>query len=214
MAAGFGHREADKLIDTIESEGLDVYALDVHASAIARACSPLLEGVSGIAAVLDLRWDHVNLVLLYQGVVVYERKLAKCRLDTVVDSLVRELKLHRDTTEDLVRRVGLATQCPDVAPETLAAVNHAVGAYCDSLIAEMRIPLSYLTNQYTDASPETLLLAGSGAPIPGLVERLDLVLDFYVRTVRPSDIARCSPEIEETFGSSLTSAAGLGQFSE
>jgi len=214
MAAGCGHSQADELIDTVEAEGLDVHALDLYASAVARVCNPVLDGVEGIAAILDLRWAQATLILLYQGVVVYERKLAKCGVEPVVDSLVRKHKLHRNRAEDLVRKVGLATQCPDIKPDILKAVNRAVAAYSDSLVEEMRIPLSYLTNQYPDASPEMLLLAGGAAPIPGLVERLDSVLEFYVRTVRPGDIARCSADIEEKFGLSLTSAVGLGQFSE
>jgi len=214
MAAGFGHQQANEFVDTIESEGLDVFALDVNASAVARACGPLLSGVEGIAAILDLRWGQATLVLLYQGVVVYERKLVKCSIQTVVESLIKDLKLHRERAEDLVRQVGLATECSDIGDKTLAEVNRAVGAYGDSLVKEMRIPLSYLTNQYPDAAPETLLLVGGGARIPGLLERLDSVLEFYVQTVRSGDIAGCSPEIERTFGSSLASAAGLGQFSE
>ena len=145
---------------------------------------------------------------------VYERKLVKCSIQTVVESLIKDLKLHRERAEDLVRQVGLATECSDIGDKTLAEVNRAVGAYGDSLVKEMRIPLSYLTNQYPDAAPETLLLVGGGARIPGLLERLDSVLEFYVQTVRSGDIAGCSPEIERTFGSSLASAAGLGQFSE
>ena len=214
MAAGFSHEKADELMDIVEAEGLDVYALDVHASVVSRACSPLLEGVTGIAAILDLGWDQADLVLLHQGVIVYERKLVKCGIGSVIDALGRELKLHHEKAEDLVRRVGLHPECPDVTPVFCQVVNLAVNAYCEALVEEMRIPLSYLANQYPDASPETLLLIGGGARIPGLERKLNSVLDFYVRTVLPGDIVKCSPNIEAQFGPSLTAAVGLGQFSK
>ena len=214
MAAGFSHEKADELVDFVEAEGLDVFALDIHASAVSRACSPLLEGVRGIAAILDLGWDQADLVLIYQGVVVYERKLVKCGIGSVVDSLGRELKLHHKKSEQLVRQVGLSAECPGVTPASSRVVNLAVNAYCQTLVEEMRIPLSYLANQYPDASPETLLLVGGGGRIPGLEGQLDSVLDFYVRTVLPGDIMKCSSDIERQFGPSLAAAAGLGQFSE
>ena len=214
MAAGFSHEKANELVDIVEAEGLDVYALDTHASAVSRACSPLLEVVTGIAAILDLGWNQADLVLLYQGVVVYERMLVKCGISSVVDSLGRELKLHHEKAERLVRQVGLSAECPDVTPASCRTANLIVNAYCETLVEEMRIPLSYLANQYPDASPETLLLVGGGGRIPGLERKLNSVLDFYVRTVLPGDIVKCSPDIEKQFGPSLTAAAGLGQFSE
>jgi type IV pilus assembly protein PilM len=214
MAAGFSHAHADELIGTVESEGLNVYALDIHASAVSRACGPLLEGVTGVAAILDLGWDHANLVLLYQGVVVYERKLLKCGITTVVDSLVRELKMHRQKVRQLVQDIGLSSEHPDVAAEHGRGINVGVNGYCERLVDEMRIPLSYLGNQYPDASPETLLLIGGGAQIPGLEQKLNSVLDFHVRTVFPGDIVKCSSDIQKQFGPLLTVAAGMGQFSE
>ena len=214
MAAGFNHEQADELVDIVEAEGLDVYALDIHASAVSRACSPLLEGVTGIAAILDLGWDQGDLVLVYQGVVVYERKLAKCGTGSVVDSLSKEFKLHCEQAENLIWQVGLSDESPGIPSDRCRAGNLAVKAYCEALVEETRIPLSYLANQYPDASPETLLLLGGGGQIPGLERYLNSVLDFYVRTVRPGDILTCSPDVEKRFGRSLTAAAGLGQFSE
>ena len=214
MAAGFSHEKANELVDIVEAENLEVCALDVHASAVSRACSPLLQGVTGIAAILDLGWDQADLVLIYQGVVVYERKLVNCGIGSIVDSLSRELKLHHQKAELLVWQVGLSGEYPDITPVSCRMVNQTLNAYCETLVEEMRIPLSYLANQYPDASPETLLLVGGGGRIPGLEGQLNSVIDFYVRAVRPGDIVKCSPDIEKQFGPSLTTAVGLGQFVE
>jgi Tfp pilus assembly PilM family ATPase len=214
MAAGFSHEKANALVDIVEAEGLEICALDICASAISRACTPLLEGVTGIAAILDLGWDQADLILLYQDVIVYERKLVKGGIGSVVDSLGRELKVHHEKAEHLIWNVGLAPGCDNVTPAYCKAINQAVSTYCESLVEEMQIPLSYLSNQYPDASPETLLLVGGGGRIPGIERQLDSVLEFYVRTVLPGDIVKCSAEIEKKFSTSLAAAAGMGQFSE
>jgi len=153
-------------------------------------------------------------VLLHQGVVVYERKLTKCGIDMITASVGGELKLETPEVEGLVRRVGLARECADVASETCRAVNKGVSDYCQTLTDEMIIPLSYLANQYPDAPPETLFLIGGGGRIPGLEQHLDSMLEFSVRAVRVSDIAQCTPDVEKQFGPTLVLAAGLGQFAE
>jgi len=214
MASGFSHEKANTLLDTVEAEGLNVHALDIHASAVSRACEPLLEGVTGIAAILDLGWDQADLVLLHQGVVVYERKLTKCGIDGIAAQAGEELKLEPAEVEKFIRQVGLTRQSADVSPGTIGAVNKAVADYCQTLGDEMRIPLSYLANQYPDAPPETLFLIGGGGRIPGLEQHLDSMLDFSVRAVRVSDLAQCGSEVDEQFGPSLVLAAGLGQFEE
>jgi len=214
MAAGFRHNQAEELMETVEGGGFDVCALDIRASAVARACRPLLAGAVGISAILDLRWGQGDLVFLHHGAVVYERTLAKCGVGVIVDSLGREMKLHRDKAEDIVRQAGLSTQYPGVSQGSLEVTNQLVGDYCRSLVEEMRIPLSYLTNQYPDAAPETLLLVGGGSVIPGVEELLDSLLDFRVRIARPGDIVQCSSDIDSQFGPSLAAATGMGQFSE
>ncbi|MBT3200751.1 MAG: pilus assembly protein PilM [Phycisphaerales bacterium] len=213
MAAGCEHQYANSLVDTIESEGLEVAALDIRASAISRACGPMLDGVSGIVAVLDLGWSRAHLVLLHQDVIVYERKLTKCGIGAVVESLSRELKLHRQRAEALLMETGLSSPASNVGSEQRQGVSSASETYCRTLVEEMRIPLSYLGNQYPDALPETLLIVGSAATIPGVEKQLDSLLDFHVRTVRPGDVVTCTSDIDERFGPSIIAAAGLGQFS-
>src|SRR5437868_5523700 len=73
MAVGCPHRDADTLIETFEREGLEVAALDVRASALARATRPLLPADKPICAVLDVGWSGTMLVMLHGGTVVYTR---------------------------------------------------------------------------------------------------------------------------------------------
>ena len=216
MAAGCPHAEANALLEVFEAEGLEVQGLEVHASAAARACGPLLEGISGIAAILDLGWYLERLVLLCQGVVVYERKRAKGGMETLVKSLAADLDLSAEDVERLLTDRGL--EPPQAGegspPEAGEKIRAAAAAHFDAMIEEMRMPLTYVSNQYPDAPTESLLLIGGGAKIPGLAGYLDSRLDFDVREVRLTDLAQCGRKLGQGDGPALAVAVGLGEFQE
>ncbi len=214
MAAACAHDEANALLDVFEAEGLDVQGLEIHASAVARACAPALEGVPGISAILDLGWSLERLVLLYQGVVVYERKRPRGGLHALVASLKDRLKLGAERVERLLTAGGLVSPQAGEGddPEVAEVVSAAAAAHFDTMVEEMRMPVSYVSNQYPDASVERLLLIGGGAKIAGLAEYLGSRLEFDVRNVRLADLTDCWQELEELHGPALTVAVGLGQF--
>ena len=214
MAAACAHDEANALLDVFEAEGLDVQVLEIHASAVARACAPVLEDVSGIAAVLDLGWSLERLVLLYQGVVVYERKRPKGGLHALVSTLKDRLKLGAERVERLLMAGGLLSPEADEGrdKEVAETVRAVAAAHFDTMVEEMRMPVSYVCNQYPDAGTERLLLVGGGAKIAGLAEYLGSRLEFDVRNVRLADLTDCWQELDQTHGPSLTVAVGLGQF--
>ena len=216
MAAACTHAGADELLDAFEGEGFDVRGLDTRATAAARACGPLLADVSGIAAILDIGWTSAQLVLWYEGVVVYERNLPKGGLG----ALAKLLPSDRGTDLRQVARVPVenaptgagagAGSSGDLPHELL----EPTAAHFENIVQEMRIPLSYVANQYPDAAMERLLLIGDGAGIPGLKAHLASALELAVHIVAPADLA----DYPETVGcepdASLTVAVGLGQFAE
>lgn len=216
MAAVCLHVEANALLDAFEAEGLHVQGLEIHASAAARACAPMLEGVSGIAAILDPGWSLERLVLLYQGVVVYERKRAKGGLHALVASLADHLKLKAQSVERLLMAGGLVSPQAGEGDDSQAAetIRAAAAAHFDTMVEEMRMPVSYVSNQYPDAAMDRMLLIGGGAEIPGLAEYLDSRLEFEVRNVRLADLTGCSRKLDEAHGPALTVAVGLGQYGQ
>jgi len=216
MAAACPHAEANALLDVFEAEGLEVQGLEVHASAAARACRPLLEDISGIAAILDLGWSLERLVLLYQGVVVYERKRAKGGIEPLVTTLAADLKLGPEHAERLLMGGGLGPpQSRQGPPEEAAAkVRQAAAHHFDRMIEEMRMPLSYVSNQYPDAPMRRLLLIGGGAEIPALADYVEAKLGFEVRKVVLTDLAKCPQKLAGVQGAALAVAVGLGQFDQ
>ena len=216
MAAACTHEDADELLDVFEHEGFTVRGLDIQASAAARACKPLLEGLSGITAILDMGWVSARLSLLYQDVIVYERNLPKGGTASVVQALVPDLDARMGVSEQLQAIIG--TGKPDTADAQVGAedpeVRAALDAHFEVMLQEMRIPLSYVANQYPDAGLDQLLLIGYGAELTGLEAHLAAKLDCRVRAVRPSDLGGAPRDVNRNYGASLTVAVGLSEFSE
>jgi len=224
MAVGCLHADANALLDAFEAEGLDVLGLEVYASAAARACAPLLADVNGIAAILDIGGGRADLVLLYKGVVVYERKLAKGGITPLIELLANDPKLDGKAVRKLLveKPDKSATGKKKRSQKGIKKIHAAIEAHAKAMIEEMRIPLSYLGNQYPDAAMERLLLIGGAVELPvlaggeglvGMKAHLDRGLEFDVRIVAPGDLVECPGHFDKEFGPDLTVAIGLGQFS-
>lgn len=216
MGAACRHEDANQLLDAFEQGGLHVEALDVRSLAIARACAAMLTGIEGIAGILDVGWCASQLVLLYRGAVVYERNLAKCAIGTLIEKLAVKLSLRVDAVEPIVidRSCSIG---PDVSPpagEVQQACADTAAEHFGAAVDEMRIPLSYLSNQYPDAGLELLLLAGAGASALGLRQHLGQTLGAEVRVISPTALVDCAGMLDEECGSALAAATGLGQFEE
>ena len=216
MAAACTHADANKLLDVFEHEGFTVHGLDIQASAAARACKPLLEDASGIAAILDMGWASARLSLLYQDVIVYERNLPKSGTASVVQALVPDLDAKMGVSEQL--QAIISTGKPGAADAQGRTedpkVRAALDAHFEVVLQEMRIPLSYVANQYPDAGLDQLLLIGCGAELTGLAAHLAAKLDCRVQAVRPSDLGGASQDVDQDYGASLTVAVGLSEFFE
>jgi type IV pilus assembly protein PilM len=192
MAVACAHADADGLLDLVEKAGLDVRAVETHATAVARACGRLLEDLSGTGAILDVGWASSQLVMTHQGIVVYQRNLAKCGVDSLAKALAKHPQVEADRVEGLLSGEGIESY--------LAAGNQGlapmISAYLEAMAAELRIPLSYLANQYPDAAVKRLLLIGGGARIQGLAAFLNRSLALDVRVVKASDLGRCDGQAE------------------
>jgi type IV pilus assembly protein PilM len=211
MAVACAHADADGLLDLVEQAGLDVQAVETHATAVARACGRLLEDLSGTGAILDIGWASSQLVMTHRGIVVYQRNLAKCGVDSLAKALATHPQVEADRVEGLLSGEGieayLAAGSGGLAP--------TISAYLEAVAAELRIPLSYLANQYPDAAVKRLLLIGGGARIEGFAGFLSRSLALDVRVVKAGDLGRCDAQAEGSGGGpSLAVAIGLAQYSQ
>lgn len=205
MAVACAHRETEALIAACEGAGLQVQSIETQATAAARACGAMFDDLGGTGAVLDIGWNSAQLVLMYQGIVVYHRNLVKCGLEALAGGISRQ----PGTTGEMIEQ-WLSCDEPQAAlpPAALAAGLETVAS-------ELRIPLSYLANQYPDAHVRRLLLVGGGARTAGMKAHLGKALALETRTVRASDLCQCDADAETSGGGpSLAVAIGLSQYTE
>jgi len=186
MAVACKHADSTSLLDLFEAKGFSVQAIDVQAAAVARVCGPMLRDLGGTGAILDVGHDASRLVLMYQGIVVYERNLPKCGLGVI------------------------QATCEPAA----AATGHedAQTRLFETMAGEMNIPLSYIVNQYPQAAVRRLLLIGGGARLDGLESFLANRLGIEVRAVTGCDCAESAPSAMEQAPPSLVTAIGLSQY--
>lgn len=216
MAVGCAHRDANTLLETFEAEGLEVVALDVRASALARAARPLLPRDNAVSAVLDVGWEGSMLVMVHGGAVVYGRLLSDGGLKALGEALRTRLSLEQDVTDYLLAEVGMAP-----APADEDAVNvpqearNLLIAHVDALVQELNISFSYVAHEYPDVSLSRVLLTGTGATMPGLAEHLSNVLGVEVPVASASQLAACRPALLPDCASpALVAALGLAAFRE
>lgn len=212
MGAACSHENASRLLDAFEDGGFDVECLAVHAAAVAKTCKPLLESISGVAAILDIGWTAARLVLTYQSTVVYERVLAKDGLGPLAEMLAANLGITIDEVDHRLCSGGLQAGKTggDAADELGEKISTAALAHFEAMSRELRVPFSYLGNQYPDAELERVFLVGGGAMIPGLDTKLGQLLEADVTVVLPKDLALCPDTLAAVCGPALTAAVGLG----
>lgn len=203
MAVACAHREAEAMIGAFEGAGLQVQSIETQATAVARACGAMFDDLGGTGAILDIGWTSAQLVMMYQGIVVYHRNLLKCGLEVLAGAISRQ----QGTTGEMVEQ-WLSCEDPQAAlpPAALAAG-------LESVATELRIPLSYLANQYPDAHVRRLLLVGGGASAAGLGSQLGKALSLEARVVRAGDLCSCDFHAETVGGGPLLAVAiGLAQY--
>jgi Tfp pilus assembly PilM family ATPase len=239
MAVACAHGDANSLVDAFEAAGLNVQSVETHSTAVARSCGWLLDDLSGTGAILDVGWASSQLMMMYQGIVVYHRNLAKCGLESLSRTLAKQPQVPATVVEqwcgegvlaspDQVARANAsgngedadkmsathAGETPVPRADGKAELHPAVAACLETVAAELRIPLSYLANQYPDAHVKRLLLIGGGARVAGLADFLNRSLNMDVRVVKASDLCQCDAQAEcgGGGGPSLAVAIGLAQY--
>ncbi len=190
MAAACTSTEADAYLDIIESQGLDVIALDVPQAALGRLVASN-EHTTGIDAVLDLGWRSGLLVLLCRGVVIYERRLTDVGLEKLTKSLTTTLEVDESVIDCLLNEVGLGAGAEQAAdPLVVDEMHDAIREHYQAMIHELSVSFSYAGHQYPDAELKRLSIVGGGAAIPGLDVHLSEQLGLDVSVIRPSGVVQ------------------------
>lgn len=185
MAVACRHEDAAPLLDVFEQQQMDVVALDVRSSVLARAAGPLLIEEKGVTAIVDFGWSAATLVLIHQRTVFYERKILEAGLGRLHRELCQRLRIEADVADYVLEQVGLDTAPENASPEARALIL----AHLESLTTELHASFNYASHQYEDAPLGRLMLSGGGTAVPG-------VADYFtknaggatVRTLAPTDL--------------------------
>lgn len=217
MAAGCVHQSADELLDKFEAAGLACRALDIRGCATVRACEPLWRDQAGVSAVLDLGWSAAVLLVVYEGVIVYQRTLPEGGVRHIHELLCGSMGLDDDVARFVVSEIGLTQQVPaDWANwEGLSEARAAIEEHVRALGPELQTLFSYIGHRYPDAPVEQVFMTGGGAAIVGLGEHLGDVIGRKSTAVLPQEIGNVqNTKPDAAQGPALVAAIGLALFME
>jgi hypothetical protein len=248
MAVGVPRQEIEAQLDALEAlaeggggsgggdesarryTGFSVLAMEIRATAMARACAPVVEEEGNVSAILDLgEADAVLSVVKHGprgGVVVYERVMSDCGgagIGLLRMKLRQELNLPADVADHMLEVVGLgpavhgggggtgAARDEDEDSGTRAKAAELIRDFFPGLIQELRTALAYAVHRYP-SEVDRVLAVGTGAAVPGLIPWISEELGLEIGIVSPAGVATC-PEwlVDQCADPSLTTALGLAQ---
>jgi type IV pilus assembly protein PilM len=214
LAIACQHADAEAVLDVYESAGLAVVGLDARSVAAARACGPIVAAGSGISALLVIEWSSAAVVVMYKGVVVYERRLKEGGVGRLEETLRTQLKLDAATAEHLLEEVGLSEQPLGRATELVGEARGIMETHLGAITQELRASLAYATHQYPEAGVERLLLVGDGAAVPDLEGYFAKRMGLDVRKASSAELVQSPDHLLSLCTPALTPAVGLAQFEE
>jgi Tfp pilus assembly PilM family ATPase len=214
LAVACPHERAEEVLAPAEAAGLDVVAMDHPGRALARLASARDPAPR---ACLDLGWSAAVLVLVRAGRVLYERAIE----DGALSSLMERLRQHTGLADEVIAallcgplRAGGQSRRSDNA---IDRAGRCLDAHAEALARELTRSLEYLGHRFPglggsgEASVAAHMdVAGGGALVPGLVERLGRCASGPLRGLRAADVLEADEGlVAEVSSPALCQAAGL-----
>ena len=216
MAAGCSHDDARELLSVFEDTEFHVAAMDAPACALARACGPLLDHQNGVVALADLGWNAVQLLLLHEGVIVYESTLQELGIKKLYEALAHRFGLDHSEIDCLLSEISPDTRVGQgqSGGSPFNIVFDVIAGHFRAIAEDLRSTFSKATHQY-GCDVELLLLVGGGADIPGVSQELAKKLHMALKSVTMEGLLQCPPtRCEGSNRAALACATGLAQFVE
>lgn len=215
LAVSCLHTDADSFLDVFESVGMNVVGLDARSVAVARACGPLLATVAArISVVLVVEWTYASVVVMHQGVVVYERKLKESGIKRLHETIQSQLNVEPVAADHLLEEVGLTNADGGRASGAANEVRMLIETHLGTVVQDLRASITYASHQYPEASVEQLLVTGEGALIPGLEQHLRGRTGLEVRKASAAELIIAPDHLLSLCTPALTAAVGLAQYEE
>lgn len=207
------HDAAEGLLERVETAGLEVSALDHPGCALARLAS---RGGVRTRALLDLGWSAAVVVLVRDGVVLYERVIEGGAFESLYASLREQTGFEGSVIDELL--AGDAWSAHEGTRRGRHVLDRAVrcvNTHTERVARELSLSLGYLDTRFPrqgddGAAALPVDLVGGGAACVGVVERLVRLAPAGMGVLRPADMMGVDEGVLRVCASpSLCLAAGL-----
>jgi Tfp pilus assembly PilM family ATPase len=206
LAVGAVSAKLESHIDLVESQALNVVAIDEPYSAAARGGLFLTKAETGFTAIIDLGWEQARLVILKESTIVYTRKLNESGIGRLHRAALEASAEDADVVEHELWRIGFEEYTP--ADLDSAGVLDVLESHVAGATEEIQQAFGYTTHQYPDAVISRAIVIGGGAGIPSIAKRLEKSLGVPTVVAGADQIAlENGPAL-----ASVASALGLALF--
>ncbi len=181
------HQEmVDGLLRITEAAGITPMAVDLGPFALVRAVFGGTDPIDEIGpqSIVDIGASLTQIVLVRGGTPRFVRLLPRGGAD-FTESLADGLGIEREEAELQKRRVGVAPEGAAEGDDEDAAARRILTRQADAFIEEIRNSINYHLSQTGDEALSRLIVAGNGARLPHLANRLAKALGT---TVHPAKI--------------------------
>lgn len=187
------HEEVvEGLVRVAQVANIEPIAVDLQPLAITRAALGSASAIAEVApqGVVDLGATITQLVFVRAGIARFVRILPRGG-DTFTAALSEGLDMDLEEADDLKRSIGVQPegQAPgsDDPTDLEAAARVILTSEADALIEDIRGSISFHLSQTEEAALGRIVIAGNGARLPHLANRMSRALDIAVEPAKVLD---------------------------
>lgn len=175
MAVGCRSSDAEAMVNVFEEAGAEVCGLECRGAAMARGAMARLPVDPQLGAVVEWEGESALVVVVRGETILYERHLPELGMQVLCDSIARKLAVDPELGGYLLESLGLAPPAGELAGEAelVAQAQRLITDALDSLALEIRASAAYASRRFGE-SVARVIFGGSGAEMPGAVDRLQL----------------------------------------
>lgn len=178
---------AADVLRVVGNAGIKVMAIDLQAFALTRSVLGAdFELDSGVQAIVNIGAGLTQVILLKAGTIRFLRILTMGGA-TFTEALADRMPMEPEQAEQYKRRTGVAIEGVPEGREGEGLAKMVLTEEADLLIEEIRGSVDYYLGQSGGDNLERLFVAGNGARLPNLANRLGRSLGVAVEPVRVLD---------------------------
>jgi type IV pilus assembly protein PilM len=183
------HRDMiEGLVEIASDVGIGVMSIDLQAFALVRgAFGPgLMRGGFGSQGLVDIGGSLTQIAIVKEGITRFVR-IIPTGGHHFTESLVRGLSMDAAEAEERKREVGTLPAGNFEGDDANAQAGRLLSTTADALIDEIKGSINYYLTQSGESALERLVVAGNGARLPHLANRMSRGLGTPVEPARALD---------------------------